>query len=296
VDTDHLDFLTHVDRKLRALRNWVPSGALGAIAIRDQERLDKDREGGPPRWSDLGRLAVLESATPPPFPDFSDALDQPACLPTLLRCAEQAVRWRVVQACFQAASTGNIDPLLRDLLALPDNPRDTSYQRIALWNVLCEGLWMRVQRSLIGYLRTAVCRSAARSRERDETGGERWKVIDLAVDHGPGIHDAQPIEHLAVDVIDPETRMIRDQDVGAFLRTRPRPAALTLLLDLAPELLAGAILGTKPLRPEERRLLRILQQGIPPAEALRLLRYGDRVYINLLQKARRAAAKKYAAA
>jgi hypothetical protein len=155
---------------------------------------------------------------------------------------------------------------------------------------------MRVQRSLIGYLRTAICRSAARSRERDETGGERWEVIDLAVDHGPGIHDAQPIEHLAVGVIDPETRMIRDQDVGAFLRTRPRPPALTLLLDMAPELLAGSIPGMKPLRPEGRRLLRILQQGIPPAEALRLLRYGDSEYIALLQKARRAADRKHPAA
>jgi hypothetical protein len=155
---------------------------------------------------------------------------------------------------------------------------------------------MRIQQSLIGYLRTAVWRSAAELRQRDETGGARWDRVELAVDQAPGGEVAQPIEHLALDTIDPETRMIRGQDVDGFLRTRPRRPALTLLLDLAPELLAGTIRGTKPLRPEERRLLRILQRGIPPAEALRLLGYRDSLYINLLQKSARAAARKHAAA
>lgn len=146
----------------------------------------------------------------------------------------------------------------------------------------------------LAYLRKVVRDLARRVRWDAERGARHWRRVSVVEDieediersFAPGARCWSGPKYLhAHDEVDPARRLSSREAVRERRSSGRQRPALSRLLAVADVLACG-------LPPHEKRLLGLLKDGIPPADAARLAGCGASAYINLLQKGTRLLKKR----
>jgi hypothetical protein len=238
-------------------------------------------------------VAVAQKAAEDP--DWADVLAREPVQHRLalwiMSLGDEALSVLVRAACFACARHDgeSLATVLRVWLGFDANAAREGDRLLALADLLDRPSPVERASDPLRYLRRAVTNEARRVRRDIEKGSRNWARIGTPVpyEHQDGSFDTTPIESLAVDGMDPEARFVRRDDLagqGELRRAGRRRPALNRLLGVA------SALRVAGLSEVEDRLLRLLEVGIPPADAERLVGCGHSAYVNLVQKARRRAA------